>query len=77
MLSKYRLVSKYKTVSKYRKNFILSAYYTGFLRLIVKHFKLIHWQKLDRFWRMPIGYMLSKWEVWLVVMAATLQKCHQ
>ena len=77
MLSKYRLVSKYKTVSKYRKNFILSAYYTGFWRLIVKHFKLIDWQKVNRFWRMQIGCMLSKCEVWRVVMAATLQKFHQ
>ena len=81
MLLKYgvkiQAVSKYKTVSKYRKNFILSAYYTGFLRLIVKHFKLIHWQKLDRFWQMQIGCMLSKCEVLGVVMAATLQKFHQ
>ncbi|HBI48521.1 MAG TPA: hypothetical protein DDY26_01625 [Moraxellaceae bacterium] len=59
------------------KNFILSAYYTGFLRLIVKHFKLIHWQKAARFWPMQIGCMLSVCEVWRLVIAATLQKFYQ
>ena len=37
-----RVESQVRQCQNIGKNFILSAYYTGFLRLIVKHYKLIH-----------------------------------